>query len=79
MELSMETISTQEAYEEIRLLWIGLVCHLIYCVETVSPERSFKIALLVSFANNESCAVDAPPRMKRDRMAEGCKQQERSV
>ena len=24
MKLSMETISDQEAYEEIRLLWIGL-------------------------------------------------------
>ena len=49
----MEVISTQGAYKEIRLLWIGLVRHLIHCMEmTSSFARSFRAALLVSFAKN---------------------------
>src|SRR2546423_6025981 len=38
MEMSIEAISAKRAYKEILLLWVGLVTHLIHCVEW-SPLR----------------------------------------
>src|SRR5438270_860241 len=52
-------------------LLVSLTLSFFISISYVSP------ILLWQFANNGSCAVGAPPRMKRDRMAEGCKQQQR--
>jgi hypothetical protein len=55
MELSMEAISAQGAYKEMRLLWIGLISNLIYCFEMVPLADHSRLHSLFYSPTISSC------------------------